>query len=299
MAVPRLIGRNQTRSPLLSAISGPSGLGLPLGENGASRISPRAVRRERLSIVTTGAWRSGRERKRSTSAGGKFGSTMPLSLPRPGGGRSATVNENAPPLPPWTSRPVWTVTCSPGVNGAAGTKLAPSPSPCSRSSPACGPLCEPVTVIAPSDAAGAPRNEICVSGRATSVPGIGNALTLVVVTCAPLRATRLNTTSSRTTTAATAIGQTRPTPSSSAFARCPSKHVNRRELRSVHPRDTHVDPVTAERYPFGLEQGALAGGWWVAIVPSARTMRCQGTSGSSQPARTVPAKRGAPGDTSP
>ena len=70
-----------------------------------------------------------------------------------------------------------TVTVSPGANGAAGTKLPPSPSESATTVPVWAPLDEPVTVIVPSWPADTPRNVIWVAGEAKWPPGIGNTYT--------------------------------------------------------------------------------------------------------------------------
>ena len=92
----------------MSVISGPSGCGLPLGENGASMIRPGAsFAFVRCVMRTTGACRSGRERNRSTAAGGSVGSGSVPSFTWPGGGRRATVKpyEIAAAVVTVTSRP--------------------------------------------------------------------------------------------------------------------------------------------------------------------------------------------------
>ena len=59
----------------------------------------------------------------------------------------------------------------------------------------------------------------------------------------------------------------------------------------------HVDPLPAEGDALGEQEAPLAVP--LASEPSARTTRHQGRSGSSTACRTVPANRGAPGETSP
>src|ERR1035441_1835045 len=70
-----------------------------------------------------------------------------------------------------------TVTCSPGVNGLEGTKLAPAAEEYERSRPAWRPLLEPTTAIELSAPADAPRKLICVAGMAVGVPGCGERTT--------------------------------------------------------------------------------------------------------------------------
>ncbi len=60
-----------------------------------------------------------------------------------------------------------TVTVSPEMNGALGTKLAPSPCEYARSRPPWTPLSEPRTSIADSDEGVAPKRLIWVRGRAS------------------------------------------------------------------------------------------------------------------------------------
>ena len=62
------------------------------------------------------------------------------------------------------SRSVRTVTVSPPRSGSESTKLAPLPSECACSVPACEPLRDPVTVTVPSDAGGAPQDSSSVDG---------------------------------------------------------------------------------------------------------------------------------------
>ena len=63
-----------------------------------------------------------------------------------------------------TSRPVVTVTVSPGVNGVEGMKLPPSPSESAAIVPVWVPLFEPTTLIAPISLAAMPRKAIWVAG---------------------------------------------------------------------------------------------------------------------------------------
>src|SRR5262245_7775543 len=95
-------------------------------------------------------------------------------------GRAAgvpTVKVYDPSVAPWMSRALDTVTVSPAANGSTGTSETPCPSLWSSRRTSCSPVIEPRTVGTGTDASGTPRNEICVSGDAVSVPGAGNALT--------------------------------------------------------------------------------------------------------------------------
>ena len=122
-----------------------------------------------------------------------------------GVGRRATVKAIAPSRPPAMSSWVRTITRSPGRNGCSGTKLAPLPSECACRVPACAPLRAPVTVTGPSSAAGAPRNVTCASGRATCEPGVGNVVTLAVLTWAVPWAAPAPNAAAATTAVANAI----------------------------------------------------------------------------------------------
>ena len=88
------------------------------------------------------------------------------------------VKVKVPLAAPRMFSPVVTVTVSPGVNRAAGRKLAPWPSEWARSVPACAPLVDPVTVIRfCRSLRDAPRKLICVFGFAMGVPSAGNTAT--------------------------------------------------------------------------------------------------------------------------
>ena len=188
------------------------------------------------------------------------------------------------------------MTRSPGVNGPAGTKLAPRPSECGWSVPWCAPLTEPVTVTVPTASGATPRKLISVPRWAARVPGAGNAFT------AP--ACAFTTSSDVSATALVAPPADTSTPS--ATARIPlHDHMprlyprDRTELRSGRqPRHAHVDPLAAERHALGLEQ--LPAG----AHPS-RASRPRGRSGatarSGRRSRSARCRRtgGAPGETSP
>src|ERR1700759_4946893 len=92
-----------------------------------NRSPPAATERDAfLTTVTDVGTRSRRDTNRVMSLRTRgAGRTPARGMPRAG---LATVKLYVPVLPPAMSRPVWTVTVSPALNGRAGRKLAPSPS---------------------------------------------------------------------------------------------------------------------------------------------------------------------------
>src|SRR5437764_1839278 len=128
-------------------------------------------------------WRPGSELKCWTPGGVPPGSLIlgasPASLL---GAVSAILNSTSPSPPaPTRSGSAETVTVSPGLNGLAGRKLAPSPSECDRSRPECLPVSEPVTLIPVRSFFAAPRKLICVVGDAASLPSAGKTATGTLV----------------------------------------------------------------------------------------------------------------------
>src|SRR5581483_1994318 len=97
----------------------------------------------------------------------------------------ATVKVYEPFVPPSRSSELLTVTVSPGENGCAGRKLAPSLSESPAMRPVCDPVREPTTLTEPSADGPIPRKVICVRGRAKCEPGLGNTLTCLAACEAP------------------------------------------------------------------------------------------------------------------
>ncbi len=76
--------------------------------------------------VTLGGFRSAREWKLWKSLGLGGGAALPPASPNVSGRATVKRKPRLVRLEPETTAP-WTLTSSPGVNGRAGTKLAPSP----------------------------------------------------------------------------------------------------------------------------------------------------------------------------
>ena len=230
----------------MSVISGPSGCGLPLGENGASMIRPGAsFAFARRVMRTTGACRSGRERKRSTAAGGSVRQRQ-RAVVRLAGRRAPRDREAKSPL-------------------AARTVATCHGHPLAGAERAGGDEARAAAVRVRAQLAGV-RAATRAGHRDRAERGRRRAAErdLRLRAARPRSRARERVTARRpwprrrAATAASAGDATTTQPRTPPPRHRPIRTPRRPELRSREPRDAHVDAVAAERYAFGLEERALA-----------------------------------------